>query len=136
MTRGSAIGLDRRRRLREIRAVRQEADSPRRRWFTCASADLYLWQDENGLASFEFCWDKPIGERLLRWQRGGATLHTRVDDGEDDARANRTPLLDGGLAYDAEAAALAFERVGADIEPAVYRLLLGVLHGDSDKCAA
>lgn len=127
MTRGSAIAQDRRRRLREIRGVRQERDTPCRRWFTCASADLYLWQDAQGLVAFEFCWGKPRDERMLRWRRDGGTVHARVDDGESDARANRSPVLDGPVAYDAEAAALAFERVAAGLEAPVYRLMLGRL---------
>lgn len=134
MTRSSAIGVDRRGRLREIRGVRQDTDAPLRRWFTCATADLYLWQDEQGIAAFEFCWGKPSDERLLRWSRDGTTLHARVDDGEDDPASNRSPVLDGAVTYDAEAASLAFELVGADVETCVYRLLLGALHrGDPSR---
>ena len=120
---------DRRQRLREIGKGRADGEGLVRRWFTCASTDLYLWTDADGIAAFEFCYDKPTDEHVLRWQRVGGVLHARIDDGEDRTLSNRTPMLVSDGHVDREALALAFERVAADIDPPVYRLVLGVLHG-------
>ena len=52
-------------RLREIRRVYQHPDSKlRRRWFSCRSADLYVWEDATGdIAALELCFGKPRDER-------------------------------------------------------------------------
>ena len=120
--------LEQRRRLREIRETRQDPGAPRRRWFTCASADLFVWQDEQGVAAFEFCWSKPAAEQVLRWSRGEGTRHARIDDGESRALQNRSPVFAADGDYDAEAAALAFEAVAAGLESRLYRLVLERLH--------
>ena len=115
-------------RLREIAAVRQEAGGPRRRWFSCPSADLYVWQDDEGIAAFEFCWDKPRAERVLRWDREEGALHARIDDGESHALESRSPVFAADGVYDAAAAALAFEAVAAGLEAGLYRFVLARLH--------
>lgn len=115
-------------RLREIPNVRQEPGSPQRRWFTCSSADLYAWQDAEGIAAFEFCWDKPRAERVLRWSRDEGTLHARIDDGESHALESRSPVFAADGEYRPDEAALAFEAVAAGLEPALYRLVLMHLH--------
>lgn len=116
-------------RLIEVRGARQPAGDPPRRWFSCAAADLYLWYRDEDCIAFEFCYGKPEGERSLRWRRDGGTLHSRIDDGESSPRENRTPIAIDDDVYDAERAALEFERVAAGLEPRIYRLILEVLYG-------
>jgi hypothetical protein len=122
---------DRRRRLREIRAVRQHAEEPRRRWFACDSTDLFVWQDADGRPlAFELCYDKPHDEHALRFRREAGFVHTRIDDGEASPLKNATPITVPDGQFDLTEIALKFELVAARIDPAVYRFVLGALHAD------
>lgn len=119
---------ERRRRLREIGTGRADGEGLLRRWYHCGSADLYLWQDAAGIAAFEFCYGKPADEHVLRWQRAGTVRHARIDDGESGTLSNRTPILVADGHVDRETLALAFEQVGAEVDPVAYRLVLLTLH--------
>ncbi|MDX1434540.1 MAG: hypothetical protein R3286_19010 [Gammaproteobacteria bacterium] len=128
----SDAGAPRAERLREVAGARQPAGDPPRRWFSCAAADLYLWYEDDDCIAFEFCYGKPHDERSLRWRRDGATIHARIDDGEASPLENRTPIAVPGKADeagDAEHAAFEFERLGVELEPRIYRLVLKALRG-------
>lgn len=120
-------------RLREVRGARQHAGDPPRRWFSCADADLYLWFEEGECIAFEFCYGKSVAERSFRWHRDGGRAHARIDNGEGSPLANRTPIAveveAATEAFDALSVALEFERVAAELEPRLYRLILDALHG-------
>lgn len=125
-------------RLREIRRARQEAGGAKhRRWYTCASADLYVWESESALESvleaFEFCYAKPRAERSLTWSADQGFRHFRIDDGEPSPLVNSTPVAVASEAVDWAAVALTLERFGANIEPRLYRQILKIiLRGDSE----
>ena len=115
-------------RLREIGSARQHAGDPPRRWFSCADADLYVWYEDDDCMAFEFCYGKPHGERSVRWRRGAARRHARIDDGESSPLENRTPIALADEDFHAPTVALEFERVAADIEPRIFRLVLTELY--------
>ena len=127
-------------RLREIRRARQEAGgAKRRRWYTCASADLYVWESASESASvsalkaFEFCYAKPRAERSLTWSADQGFRHFRIDDGEPSPLVNSTPVAVASETVDWAAVALTLERFGANIEPRLYRQILKIiLRGDSE----
>ena len=131
-------------RLREIRRARQEAGGAKhRRWYTCASADLYVWESasesasesalESALEAFEFCYAKPRAERSLTWSADQGFRHFRIDDGEPSPLVNSTPVAVASEAVDWAAVALTLERFGANIEPRLYRQILKmILKGDSE----
>ena len=123
-------------RLREIRQARQEAGgAKRRRWYTCASADLYVWESasESALEAFEFCYAKPRAERSLTWSADQGFRHFRIDDGEPSPLVNSTPVAVASEAVDWNGVALTLERVGANVEPRIYRHFLKmILKGDSE----
>ncbi len=120
---------DRSTRLREIPGIRQHEGEPHRRWFSCASADLYVWQDDEGrLTSFELCYDKPGDEHALRWRADVGFEHTRIDDGEHSPFKNHTPIIVSGGRFDMADLALMFEVIGGEIDPSLYRLVLAKLH--------
>jgi hypothetical protein len=121
---------DRRSNLREFPRVRQHDGEPQRRWFFCASTDLYVWEDEEGgLLSFELCYDKPHDEHALRYRSGAGFDHTRIDDGETSPLKNYTPIIMPDGQFDLTEIALKFEAVAGGIDPQVYRFVLGKLHG-------
>lgn len=116
-------------RLREIRHARQHPDSTlRRRWFTSPRADLYVWEDDDGIAALELCYGKPHDEHALGWSRQAGFRHARIDDGEGSAFEHRTPIAVAGGHYDRDAIALVLEELGAHIDPRTYRRVLGILH--------
>lgn len=123
-------------RLREIRRARQEAGgAKRRRWYTCASADLYVWESasESALEAFEFCYAKPRAERSLTWSADQGFRHFRIDDGEPSPLVNSTPVAVASEAVDWNGVALTLERVGANVEPRIYsHILKMILKGDSE----
>jgi hypothetical protein len=118
-------------RLREIPRVRQHDGESRRRWFTCDSTDLYVWEDKTGvLLSFELCYDKPHAEQVLRYRSGAGFDHSRIDDGESSPLKNQTPIIMPSGQVDLMQIALKFEPVAVGIDSQVYRFVLGKLHGD------
>ncbi len=117
-------------RLREIPRVRQHPEDPgRRRWFTCASADLFVWEERaaTALARFEFCYHKPHAERVLAWDRSQGLHHAAIDDGEHLPFDTATPIAVPDGSFDATLVALEFERLASSLEPRLYRFVLGRL---------
>jgi hypothetical protein len=125
----SAGDPERRSHLREIPGVRQHAGEPRRRWFSCASTDLYVWEDEQGcFVSFELCYDKPHDEHALRCHLAIGFDHSRIDDGEKSPGKNHTPIIVPDGRFDLMEIALKFEAAAAGIDSQVYRFVLGKLY--------
>ena len=114
--------------LREISRVKQTG-SLRRRWWTSAEMDVYVWQDELGhVQSFEICYDKPHSEHALRWHDEHGFSHARIDDGEAHAMMHRTPIAVPDGTYSLETIAAKLECAGAYIEPIVYRQVMRQLY--------
>ncbi|NKC15782.1 MAG: hypothetical protein GKR94_27360 [Gammaproteobacteria bacterium] len=114
--------------LREIPRVRQTLDSAlQRRWFTCATADLFIWHHEGSIKKFELCYGKPRAERSLTWTATGGFIHSRIDDGEINPSRNQTPIAVPELSVDRAAVAIRVEPLMALIDPCTYRFVMRVL---------
>jgi hypothetical protein len=114
-------------KLREVQAFQREGEL-RRRWFASTHADLVVWQDAAGISSFEFCYDKPQDEHVLRWRKGEGFRHARVDDGEDNPARNRTPIHIADGEFDLGRLAARFRQLGSDIDPEIYQFVLARLN--------
>ena len=69
--------------LREIKNLKQEAGSGRRRWFESGAFDLIVWLGARGtVEGFQICYDLGRGERALTWRSGTGFAHSVVDAGE------------------------------------------------------
>jgi hypothetical protein len=79
--------------LEEMDGVRQHPGEPRRRWFTSADADLYVWAEGEEIVSFRFCYDKQSDEHALSWDAREGVKHDRIDDGECSTKYKMTPIL-------------------------------------------
>ena len=77
----------------EITGVRQDDSGQQKRWFTSATDDLYIWTVDGELQTFEYCFDKDVSERALRWRRDFAPAFTRVDAGDHPGGHKRSPIL-------------------------------------------
>lgn len=114
--------------MREIRGVQQREAGLLRRWFSAPDMDLFVWQEANAIRAFELCYGKPADERSLRWREREDLQHTRIDDGEATPWHNRSPIAVPDGSPDLARLALTFEARAADIDPRVFRFVLGVLH--------
>jgi hypothetical protein len=115
--------------LREISRVRQHTDSAlHRRWFTCAQADLYVFDADGDLRAFELCYGKPHNEKSLFWSVERGFRHGRIDSGENTPFETSSPISTAEGGEDREQIALELERLGAAVDPPTYRTLLRVLH--------
>ena len=116
--------------LREVPRVRQHpGDAGRRRWFASRGTDLYVWEHAGEIGRFELCYGKPHAEHTLAWDCRQGLAHAAIDDGEAHAGRNRTPIVIPDGRFDADEIALEFERVGARLEPRLYRFVLARLYG-------
>lgn len=118
--------------LREFENVRQiEGEGPRR-WFGDEDMDLIVWYDAGDpdrVVGFQLCYDKRTTEHAVTWRPAGRASHHRVDAGEGDPKANRSPILlaDGPLPL---ARLLeGFRARSEGIDPAVRALVLDGLAG-------
>ena len=116
-------------RLKEVGSPRPDGDRTRC-WYSCPTADLYVWVGELEIEAFEFTYGKDRNEHSLRWRAEGVIDHTRIDAGESSPFRNRTPIAIPDGRFDAETVAMEFERVGADVDPHVYRLVLSIVLGE------
>jgi len=77
-----------------MRDVRQHPNEPFRRWFSDDNFDLIVWfKPDKTIYGFELTYDKTDHEKAIRWFANKALSHHNVDSGEQDPRANRTPIL-------------------------------------------
>ncbi len=112
----------------EVRKVRQHDGEQQRRWFTCETADLYVWTDSSGISAFELCYNKLVDEHVLTWRRGQGMKHARIDDGEQNIFQKRTPIAGKDGALDLAYLAMHFEELAAHVDPSVYRFILATLY--------
>lgn len=80
--------------LREIKDVAQKAGESRRRWFSGAEMDLFVWIDaDEKIVAYQLAYDKHHAEKALIWSADGGVKHMRVDGGERPSGHPVTPLL-------------------------------------------
>ncbi|MHC4874671.1 MAG: hypothetical protein ACYTFY_22705 [Planctomycetota bacterium] len=80
--------------LKEITKIRQEG-SGFRRWFQDENLELVVWYADETLQElkgFEFCYDKVNIEHALRITSDGFVSHTKIDSGDDNPTANKSPI--------------------------------------------
>ena len=66
----------------------------RRSWMSDDYFDLIVWYEpSNAIHGFQLCYDKPDSEHALTWLKTRGFVHAKIDSGEDDPEANRTPIL-------------------------------------------
>ena len=88
----------------------------------------FVWHDRDAITRFEFCYGKSRDEHVLSWAEENGVGHARVDDGEHEPRRKQTPIVVPDGLFDPATIALEFERLGALIEPGVYRFVLSHIY--------
>jgi hypothetical protein len=87
-----------------------------RRWLSDDYFDLIVWHlADDTIHGFQLCYDKPRRERALTWQSTKGFSHKQVDDGENVAWANQTPILLPDGSFPAHRVWVEFLRRAADL---------------------
>ncbi len=112
--------------LRELTNVSQRKGEAHRRWFADAYFDLIVWyEDQVGerVVGFQLCYDKNHDEHALTWKERSGFTHHAVDDGQESAYDNRTPILVPDGVIPLEDLRRQFAAACGDIDPEVARLV-------------
>lgn len=66
----------------------------RRSWMSDDYFDLIIWYEpSNAIHGFQLCYGKPESERAVTWLRDSGFSHSKIESGEENPEANRTPIL-------------------------------------------
>ena len=110
--------------LHEIKTVRQEKGSGRRRWFESEGLDLVIWLNpDTSVTGFQLCYDLGQGEHALTWRNASGFAHTRIDSGDETPFANRAPVLEPDGPVPWKEIAQLFSQRSATLEPALRELV-------------
>jgi hypothetical protein len=107
--------------LQEIPAVRQRGLEPRRRWFTNADFDLYVWQAADEIiVAFQLCYDKNGDERVLFWDEQSGYSHAGIEAGARRGTYAGTPVFRADGTFDAQATLSELMMVRGDMEERIF----------------
>jgi hypothetical protein len=96
-----------------------------RKWIGDDYLDLIVWYASPGaIYGFQLCYDKPQWERALTWMVGRGFSHMEVDDGEQNAYANQTPILVPDGSFPAEEVIREFQLRAAELPLELKELVL------------
>lgn len=89
--------------LVEVSKVRQLPGEPKRRWFSSAEFDLFVYCAEgSGFVGFQLCYDKPRREHAIVYREAEGFRHLAVDDGEQrPGKYKASPMLTADGRFDA-----------------------------------
>ena len=109
--------------------VRQEKDRDFKVWYTDDYWDLFIWVDASKrISSFQLSYGKPDKEHLIMWSKDANSLRiARVETGEDDPSANRSPLLYEADDADVPTVLSKFTKDSRRIDPAIARFIISKL---------
>lgn len=121
--------------LKEVRKTRQIKDEMPRRWFTDNAMDLIVWfGDDNKIAAFQLCYDKPFAEHALSWRPGSGFTHNRVDDGEGKPGGHKgTPLLVPDGEFNLMKIAEKFKSSSAEIDNDIAEFIYNQLNKEAGR---
>lgn len=110
--------------LKEFHNVRQHKEGYRR-LFSDDFFDLFIWyvRQNDEPIGFQLCYNKKYNEHSLTWQRGTGFYHNRIDSGEGDPLANRSPVLVADGVFDSKAIAERFLENSRDIDDGIVQFV-------------
>lgn len=113
--------------LKETLNAQQPPGEPRRRCFTDADSDLYVWYDNaDQVVQFQLCYDKGPTEKAFTWSRTHGEVHHGVDDGSQSGRftLKGTPILTGRAPLKLAPLIKFFRAHGRKLEHDLYMFVL------------
>lgn len=95
--------------------------------------DLTLEADSNGhVQAFQLCYNLVTDEHALAWNAKGPLRHYKVDQGEDKATVNRSPILVADGACPVETLVREFTQRADNLPPATQQLILSKIREACD----
>ncbi|MEW5851393.1 MAG: hypothetical protein AB2A00_21570, partial [Myxococcota bacterium] len=109
---------------RVVQHLAQDAPGFTKSWYCHPDADLFLWtKPDEGIAAFQFCFDKRGDEQMVAWDRERPVEVGRVDGGESSPLHNRSPVLDTRSGGPRTRAHAAWEELKAGLPAEVIRFV-------------
>lgn len=113
--------------LAKERKVKVRGDY-RRSWMADDYFDLIVWYEpSNAIHGFQLCYGKPEQERALTWLKKRGFSHARIDSGDEDPEANRTPILLPGGSFPGQEVMREFRRRSAQLPKSLRNFVLSKL---------
>ena len=110
--------------LKEIPVTRQRSNEPRRRWFTNADFDVYVWQDDDKrIVAFQLCYDKSDDERVLFWTEKNGYAHAGIDGGGARESHGETPIFRADGVFDPSATLSRLMVVRGNMDGTVFEFI-------------
>lgn len=112
--------------LREFKHVKQEPGPGFRRWWTGDGLELIAWFDElGGFIGFQLCY----GARALTWRNNGYWTHVCIDEDNDRAWRQASPVLmsNGAPPRPPRSLVTRFKEAAEPVAPSLREAVLGVL---------
>jgi hypothetical protein len=113
--------------LKETLNAQQPPGEPRRRCFTDADSDLFVWYDnDDRIIQFQFCYDKGPTEKAFTWSLTQGVVHQGVDDGAGSGSFTMkgTPILTGNRPLDIRPLIRLFQEHGRKLEHDLYEFVM------------
>jgi hypothetical protein len=104
--------------LREISSIRQNSKRRKKRWFTDADMDLFIWFNQQAPTHFQLSYNKRGQEHAITWDIETGFCHNSVDTGEQflHFKYKMTPILVADGEFDAATVARDFLQASDNIE--------------------
>lgn len=104
--------------LREISSIRQSRNHRKKRWFTDADMDLFIWFSQQAPVRFQLSYNKRGQEHAITWDIEAGFCHNSVDTGEQflHFKYKMTPILEADGDFNAATVARDFLRASDNIE--------------------
>jgi hypothetical protein len=120
--------------LKEYTQVRQIPGERKRRWFSSAEFDLFVWLNNDGsIAGFELCYDKGHSEHSITWHSDTGFSHMAVDDGENrPGKYKATPIHIADGYFDVKRVYTVFKSESQALPDEIANLVLQVLETHSN----
>ena len=120
--------------LREITTLRSRCDH-RRRWFSDADMDLFVWFRNQVPVQFQLAFNKQYQEHAISWDTDHGFHHSKIDNGEGrPARYKMTPILVDDGDFDCMRLARHFLAQSEYLDPSLADFIVARLLEYPDAC--
>ena len=94
-----------------------------RKWISDDYFDLIVWYRDNTIEGFQLCYGKPWDTQAITWFSGDRFSHHRIDEGDDDPTANRSPILTPGGTFQRDKVISEFNLRSVLLPPEIQNLV-------------
>jgi hypothetical protein len=100
----------------------------RRSWMSDDYLDLIVWYEHgNAIHGFQLCYGKPEQERAFTWLKDRGFSHRKIDSGDEDPEANRTPILLPDRSFPADEVTSEFQKRSTELPRSLRNFVLAKL---------